>query len=128
MVANPVADFARGLVAPITGIIEKIVPDADKAAQIAYDIATLASTQAHQQLMGQIEINKIEAAHRNWIVAGWRPFIGWVCGGAMFNNFLLATWFPQIKETDLEMMMPVLLALLGIGGLRTYEKVKGVAR
>jgi len=88
-----------------------------------------------QPSLAQIEINKIEASHRSIFVAGWRPFIGWVCGFSLAWHFILfdvlswATliWFPDIELPELagtETLITVLFAMLGLGGLRTYEKIK----
>ena len=84
----------------------------------------------------QAEINKVEAAHRSVFVAGWRPFIGWVCGFALLYGFIirdLIAW--SIVNYNLSMRMPpelaldhliaVLMGILGLGGLRTVEKLKG---
>lgn len=89
--------------------------------------------------LAQIELNKIEAAHRSIFVAGWRPFIGWVCGVALAWNFMgydLLTWFtllfyPQFVPPELsgtEQLITIVLALLGLGGLRTFEKMKDKTR
>ena len=79
----------------------------------------------------QTKINEIEAGHRTVFVAGWRPFIGWVCGVALAYNFIIRDLFiwaldPQEVPPALQMehLMTVLLGMLGLGGLRTYEKVK----
>jgi hypothetical protein len=87
----------------------------------------MAATQAHGVAIAQIEVNKQEAAHKNLFVAGWRPFIGWTCGLAMFNNFVLASYI-AIVPMDLALMMPVLMGMLGLGAMRSYEKVQGVSR
>ena len=84
----------------------------------------------------QTEINKIEAQHRSIFVAGWRPFIGWVCGIALLYNFIirdLLAWVLLNSNTlislppalQMEHLMTVLLGMLGLGGLRTFEKIKG---
>jgi hypothetical protein len=89
--------------------------------------------------IAQVELNKLEAQHRNTFVAGWRPFIGWVCGVALAYNFIIrdivawalttfeanATAPPELAMTHL---MTVLMGMLGLGGMRTYEKLKGVAK
>ena len=88
--------------------------------------------------LAQLDINKTEAAHRSVFVSGWRPAIGWMSGGAMGLNFIV---FPiasfvlaqtghlvELPTLDMSEMMPVLMGLLGLGGLRSYEKVKGVAK
>jgi hypothetical protein len=85
----------------------------------------------------QNEISKVEAQHRSVFVSGWRPFIGWVCGVALAYNFIvrdLLTWFMSNYYSELGVTMPpalqmehlmtVLLGMLGLGGLRTYEKLK----
>ena len=78
----------------------------------------------------QNEVNKIEAQHRSIFVAGWRPFIGWVCGLALLYNFILRdiiAWIsPNIMPPALHMehLLTVLMGMLGLGGLRTYEKLK----
>ncbi|MBC8268488.1 MAG: hypothetical protein H8E36_07045 [Rhodospirillaceae bacterium] len=90
--------------------------------------------------LAQIELNKIEAGHRSIFVAGWRPFIGWVCGFALFWHFILfdlLTWvtvnfFPHVTElpelTGTETLVTVLLSLLGLGAMRTVEKFGGRAK
>jgi hypothetical protein len=79
----------------------------------------------------QTKINEIEAQHRTVFVAGWRPFIGWVCGMALAYNFVIRDLFiwafqPEVIPPALAMdhLMTVLLGMLGLGGLRTYEKIK----
>ena len=88
---------------------------------------------AQQPDMAQIELNKIEAAHRNIFVAGWRPFIGWVCGVGLVNMFLINPWIqwftgqagPNLPEN---IIMELVFALLGLGTLRTIEKIQGRAK
>ena len=91
----------------------------------------------------QTEINKIEAASSSIFVAGWRPFIGWICGCALAWQFLLmpiGSWAvslvaqylgekpPTFPQLDNSQLYPILFALLGMGGLRTLEKIRDVAR
>ena len=86
---------------------------------------------------GQIAVNQVEAAAPSVFVAGWRPFIGWVCGMALAYKFVLAPMaafvlaaygHPVVLQVlDFSEMSTVLLGMLGIGGLRTIEKIKGVA-
>jgi len=86
--------------------------------------------------MGQIEINKAEAQHRSMFVAGWRPFLGWGLSFAMLWHFVLApiTIFgfsyagvtaPDLPVFDMDSLLTVLMGMLGLGGLRTVEKIKG---
>lgn len=84
------------------------------------------------------DTNKVEAAHSNVFVSGWRPFIGWVCGAALCFQYLVrpfwvwaaAIWLPDtpVPPTLDGMLWELILGMLGIGGLRTVEKWKGVAR
>ena len=77
-------------------------------------------------------LDEVEAAHQSLFVAGWRPFIGWVCGLAMVFNFLIipaVSWFGVTAEPmDFAVMSPILLGMLGLSGLRTTEKIKKVSR
>ena len=80
----------------------------------------------------QTKINAVEAQHRTLFVAGWRPFIGWICGVALAYNFVIRDLFIWITKTteappalQMDHLMTVLLGMLGLGGLRTYEKIKG---
>jgi hypothetical protein len=85
-----------------------------------------------QQLIElQSEINKMEAQHRTIFVAGWRPFIGWVCGIALAYNFVLRdmlVWYMGAETAppalQMEHLMTVLIGMLGLGGMRTFEKFK----
>ena len=92
-----------------------------------------------QPSIAQVEINKIEAQHRSRFVAGWRPFIGWVCGLALFYNFVIRdilAWILSVNspertppaELAIEHLRTVLMGMLELGTLRTYEKIKGKAK
>ena len=77
----------------------------------------------------QAEINKVEAQNRHWFVSGWRPFIGWICGLAFGFHYIvmpLLLAYTDIKpvEFDTNSLFTVLMGMLGLGGLRTYEKIK----
>lgn len=136
--------IANLLISPIAALLDKVIPDKDAREKMAHEIATLASTQAHEAMKMQMEVNKQEAAHKSLFVAGWRPFIGWTCGLAMAMNFLFSPILNmclgifqvvdtennliQIPLIDLTVMMPVLLGMLGLGVMRTAEKIKGVSR
>lgn len=132
-------NLVKLLIGPIAGLLDKVIPDKDERERMAHEIATMVESQAHQQIMAQVEVNKVEAAHKSLFVAGWRPAAGWTCVSAMFFNFVLApliNWGTALygySDTvlpvlDLEIMMPVLLGMLGLGGMRSYEKRAGVAR
>ena len=77
----------------------------------------------------QAQINEQEAKHRTIFVAGWRPFIGWVCGFALAYNFVLRdllVWYVGVESAppalQMEHLMTVLIGMLGLGGMRTFEK------
>lgn len=128
----PLSSIAGMLVGPVTDLLDKVVADADERARLAHEIATLAARQSHEIQVEQIGVNKIEAANKSVFTSGWRPFIGWVCGAALAFNYIASPILGAIgldlHPLDISMMMPVLLGLLGLGGLRTTEKIKGVAR
>ena len=126
------------LIGPVTGLLDKFIEDKDQANKLAHEIATLAEKQHHAEVMAQVDVNKTEAAHKSLFVAGWRPAIGWICGLGMLSNFIvvpmtnfglaLAGSPIVVPLIELETMMPVLLGMLGLGGMRSFEKVKGRAR
>lgn len=127
------------LVGPIAGLLDKFIPDAGEKARLAHEIATLAEKQAHEISLAQIAVNKEEAASGSLFKGGWRPFIGWVCGSAFAYHFVLQPLMifgiavygldlPTLPVFDMASLMTVLGGLLGLGGLRTFEKVKGVEK
>ncbi len=121
-----------GAVSDLIGtVINKIWPD--KSEQEKQQLAA-----AVMVVQGQLDVNKTEAAHPSVFVSGWRPFIGWVCGTGCAWNWI---GFPVMKATllmtgmkldvspaDLTEMLPLLFGMLGLGAMRSYEKVQGVAR
>ena len=118
-------------------VIDRLWPDPTQAAAAKLELIKLQQSGELQAMAGQLEINKVEAANASVFVSGWRPFIGWVCGAACAWNwiglkialFVAAYVGHELKlaPADLSEMMPVLLGMLGIGGLRTIEKINGVA-
>jgi hypothetical protein len=129
----------QALIGPVTGLLDKFVEDKDQKNALAHEIATLAEKQAHQAALAQVEVNKEEAKSRSVFVAGWRPFIGWTCGVALAYHFVLApiiifgttvfgVQIPELPVFDMDSLMTVLLGMLGLGGLRTYEKSKGLTK
>ena len=127
------------LIGPISTLLDKFIPDADEKQKLAHEIATMAQKQAHELAMAQIEVNKTEAASTSVFKGGWRPFIGWVCGSAFAYHFVIQPilffliavygWeVPVLPEFDMASLMTVLGGMLGLGGLRTFEKYKGVSK
>jgi hypothetical protein len=128
------------IITQIGGIVSKVVPDADKKMDIALEFAKLAdlADQRETQLIeGQIDINKTEAASGNIFVAGWRPFIGWTGGVALGWTWIVAPllqWTLSLFHQKVGMpalnaneIYPIIMAMLGLGTMRTVEKVTGVA-
>lgn len=129
----------QALIGPVTGLLDKFIEDKDQKAQLAHDLATMAQRHAQELSKGQLEINKAEAQHRNIFVAGWRPFIGWTCGVALAWHFVISPFvifgaamagveLPELPEFDMGSLMTVLMGMLGLGGLRTFEKAKGLTK
>ena len=110
-------------------VVNKIWPDKteQEKAQIAF---------AAQQVVGQLDINKTEATNPSVFVSGWRPSVGWVCSAGLAYSFIgqpLLAWassyyhIPSPPSLDMGTLFTVLGGMLGLGGLRTVEKVNGVA-
>ena len=129
----------QALIGPATKLLGKFIEDKDTKNKLAHELATMAERHAQELAKSQIEVNKAEAQSRHWFVASWRPFIGWTCGIALMWHFVLsqfilffATMFgfslPDLPEFDMGSLMTVLMGMLGLGGLRTFEKYKGMTK
>ena len=126
------------LIGPVTGLLDKFIEDKDQKAKLAHDLATMAERHAQELAKGQLEVNKVEAGHHSLFVSGWRPAVGWVCVLGMAGNFMVipfANFALALLEIDVKVplidtatMMPVLMGMLGLGAMRTYEKKSGVER
>lgn len=126
---------------PLTVALERILPDANARAEAKETIEKLLIEYGEKSEIAQLEVNKQEAAHASVFVAGWRPAVGWVCAFALAWQYVLqpfGTWalgviltfcpeyaIPALPILDNSQMYTVLLGMLGLGGLRTYEKIKG---
>lgn len=133
------------LLIPVLGnLLDRIFPDPKAAADAKLEVMRMAQAGELAQLdaelklaTGQIEVNKVEAASQSLFVAGWRPAIGWVCGAAFAFKFIVGpsavvvmamTGHPiTLPEFDFTDMSTILMGMLGLGALRTVEKVKGAA-
>lgn len=129
----------QALIGPVTGLLDKFIPDAGEKAKLAHEIATMAEKQAHELALAQIEVNKAEAASASVFKGGWRPFIGWTCGVAFLYHFVLqplmifaiavaGIQLPALPEFDMGTLLTVLGGMLGLGTLRTVEKARGVTK
>ena len=117
------------LIGPATELVGKFVQDKDKAAQLSHELSTMADQHAQAALLAQIEVNKVEA-QGNWFQASWRPLCGYVCVLGLAVNFLIspiaAGFGLAIPQAEMSVMMPVLTGMLGLAGMRSFEKVKKV--
>ena len=130
----------QALIDPVSDILDKFIEDKDKKAVLAHEIATMSERHAQELALAQIEVNKAEAGSSSVFKGGWRPFVGWVCGVALAYHFILHPIIvfalvtfnvtglhpSDLPVFDMDSLMTVLLGMLGLGGLRTYEKQKGL--
>lgn len=116
----------------VGGVIDRIWPNKTEQERAELQAAMLV-------VQGQLKVNEAEAASASVFVAGWRPFIGWVCGAACAWNWIglpmVKAFLPlvagvsiNLEPADLTEMLPILMGMLGLAGYRTFEKTKGVAR
>jgi hypothetical protein len=119
------------LIAPVSGLLDKVIQDKDEKARLAHEISTMAERHAQQIALAQIEVNKAEAKG-NWFQSSWRPATAWVCVLGFTVNFLISpiahAFGIEVPQADTSVMLPVLMGMLGLGGLRTMERVKGVGK
>lgn len=121
------------IIKEVGATIREVIPDPDKRRELEIKLAEL--DQASQ--LAQIEVNKVEAGSANLFVAGWRPFIGWVCGAALAYTWIVAPLLQwgislsgravALPALDPDSIFPVVTAMLGLGVMRSFEKSKGVA-
>ena len=113
------------LVGPITGLLDKFIEDKDQKAQLAHDLATMSQRHTQEQILAQLEIAK-QDAKGNWFQSSWRPLIGWICGLSLGINYMIspiaAGFGITITQADMSVMMPLLFGMLGIAGMRSYDK------
>lgn len=135
-----IGSILKDLISPVTNIIEEVVIDKDKVREINLEIEKLADqadARYHEELMGQIEVNKVEANHASIFVAGWRPFIGWTGGVGLAYSFVLAPFIEFIARAngytqempvpDATQLMMLVTSMLGVGAMRSYDKNHGTA-
>ena len=115
-------------------VLDKFIEDKDLKAKLQHEM----DMQLHNANLAQIDVNKAEAASGSIFKGGWRPFVGWVCGVAMLYHFLLQPIIVftlsasgitfDLPEFDMGSLMTILMGLLGLGGLRSFEKHKGITK
>lgn len=139
------APLLGALIAKGVDIIGRFIPDPQEKAKAQLELMQIQQASEFKEIEARLQeqqmqsdINRQEAAHASIWVAGWRPFIGWVCGAGLALQFILfpmVFWIGQMADVAIimpqlpfEMIMTMLGGMLGIGSMHTYEKVKGVVR
>tara|TARA_R110000796_G_C14474606_1_gene425966 strand:+ start:355 stop:747 length:393 start_codon:yes stop_codon:yes gene_type:complete len=122
----------------ISTVIDKVIPDRAGAEKAKQEIERSLIENANKLNLAQIEVNKVEASSSNLFVSGWRPAIGWSCALGFFWLFIgypVADWILQLNGVEQELpkidtsaLMELTFGMLGMAGLRTFEKLKGVAK
>lgn len=114
--------------------VRQILPNKEAERQFDLEMAKLkdkVNQRVHEEMLAQVGVNKIEAAHQSLFVAGWRPFIGWVCGGGIAWNFVVSPFLSifgvDLAVLQIEYLISLCITMLGAQGVRSYEKVKGVS-
>ena len=114
------------LIAPATKILDKFIEDKDQKNKLAHELATMADKHSQEQILAQLAIAR-EDAKGNWFQSSWRPLIGWIAGLSLAINYLIspicAGFGFVIPQADMSVMMPILLGMLGIGGMRSFDKL-----
>ena len=119
------------LIPVVSGLLDKFIPDADTKQKLSHEISTMAEKHAQEIALAQIKVNEAEAKG-NWFQSSWRPATAWVCVLGFLVNFLVsplcAGFGIDIPQADTATMLPVLMGMLGLGGMRTLERLKGKDR
>lgn len=130
LILGPILDIGRTL-------LDRFIPDPAKKAEAEMELVKMAADGELKQVIAQLEINAKEAAHPSIFVAGWRPFFGWAGGTAFIYSTILQpllSWLAAYKgipappTLNMDLLWVVITGMLGIGGLRTFEKAKGVSK
>jgi hypothetical protein len=119
-------------------LIDRLIPDRAAAEKAKAEMEAELIRASNEAALAQVDVNKIEAGHSSVFVAGWRPSIGWVCAAGLAWAFVVApvaSWAllvmgvkAELPAIEFDHLFELVLAMLGIGGLRTFEKLRGVAR
>lgn len=119
------------LITPILGLLDKFIPDANAKQNIAFELATLADKYSQELALAQLEVLKADA-QGNWFQSSWRPLCGYIVVLSMAVNYLVspiaAGFNIIIPQADASVMMPILGAMLGLSGSRSFERVRGVGK
>ena len=123
----------------IATVLDRVIPDEAGKEKAKLEMQAAIMEAANKGMLAQLEVNKVEAAHRSIFIAGWRPFVGWTCGVALCWHFVLqdlilfaaaCAGYPMdaLPQFDTDTLLTVLLSMLGLGGLRSFEKIRGVTK
>jgi len=134
----PIPAIVTALLPALGTLIDRLIPDRAAAEKAKAEMEAELIRASNEAALAQVEVNKIEAGHSSVFVAGWRPSIGWVCAAGLAWAFVLApiaSWAlvvlgirAELPAIHTDYLLELVLAMLGIGGLRTFEKLRGVAR
>ena len=134
----PIAALLPRLLPVVGDVLDRFFPNKEEKERAEREIAAKLTEHLAKIDLAQLEVNKAEAASRNIFVAGWRPFVGWTCGMALAYTYVVQPilifglahygYWVELPPLDMSTMMPVLLGMLGLGGLRSFEKYKGVSK
>lgn len=135
--AGPLLALLPSLLPALTEVLDRVVPDQAAAAKAKLEMEAKLLEAVTTQAGQQAAINQAEAGHRSIFVAGWRPFIGWVCGAGLAWAFVVApmlAWLlpaagvvAALPALQMEYLLELVVAMLGLGALRSFEKMRGVA-
>jgi hypothetical protein len=139
MIAKIASILTGDLLDTVSGLFRDYQEKKITKEQLKFELETFEERNSHTIQLAQIGLNKEEAKHESAFVAGWRPFLGWVCGLGFAMNFLVApigtficslSGYPDIifPQAELDTMLPVLFGILGLGGYRTFEKTQGIKK
>ena len=135
--------FPMFLAAPILDVvakvIDRVIPDKAAADKAKLDLMSTESRQEFELMLAQVKVNEEEAKSTNWFVAGWRPCVGWVCGLSLmyaalvepllrFTATVIFAYAGEYPVIDTALTLQILLGLLGLGAMRSTERIKGVER
>lgn len=124
------------LAALFDDVLKRVVPDQTERLKISAELQATMATQEFQAAAAQMAVNQEEAKRESLFVSGWRPFIGWTCGFAFAYHFVLQSLLKMIfaafghridlPNISMSEMTPVMMGMLGLGAMRSYEKVAGM--
>jgi roadblock/LC7 domain-containing protein len=134
----PIPAIVTALLPALGTLVDRLIPDRAAAEKAKAEMEAELIRASNEAALAQVEVNKIEAGHSSVFVAGWRPSIGWVCAAGLAWAFVVApvaSWAllmlgikAELPAIQFDHLFELVLAMLGIGGLRTFEKLRGVAR